>query len=145
MEYAVEAANELLNLPVLPDSGRIVPIRNIDIVLQDVSFSYKVNSGKAGGEGGPGRDGTGQNEVLHDISLKMPQGSFTSLVGPSGGGKSTVARLIARFWDVTGGSISIGRYEYQGTFHPAAFRIGQFRDTGQFPVQLLSQREHPPG
>ena len=93
MEYAVEAANELLNLPVLPDSGRIVPIRHTDIVLQDVSFSY---------------DGTGQNEVLHDISLKMPQGSFTALVGPSGGGKSTVARLIARFWDVTGGSISIG-------------------------------------
>ena len=93
MEYAVEAANELLNLPVLPDSGKIVPIRHTDIVLQGVSFSY---------------DGTRQNEVLHDISLKMPQGSFTALVGPSGGGKSTVARLIARFWDVTGGSISIG-------------------------------------
>ena len=93
MEYAVEAANELLNLPVLPDSGKIIPIRHTDIVLQDVSFSY---------------DGTEQNEVLHDISLKMPQGSFTALVGPSGGGKSTVARLIARFWDVTGGSISIG-------------------------------------
>lgn len=93
MEYAVEAANELLNLPVLLDSGKTVPIRHTDIVLQDVSFSY---------------DGTGQNEVLHDISLKMPQGSFTALVGPSGGGKSTVARLIARFWDVTGGSISIG-------------------------------------
>ena len=108
MEYAVEAANELLNLPVLPDSGRIVPIRHTDIVLQDVSFSYKVNSGKAGREGGLGRDSTEQNEVLHDISLKMPQGSFTALVGPSGGGKSTVARLSARFWDVTGGSISIG-------------------------------------
>lgn len=93
MEYAVVAANELLNLPVLPDSGEIVPIRHTDIVLQDVSFSY---------------DGTEQNEVLHDISLKMLQGSFTALVGPSGGGKSTVARLIARFWDVTGGSISIG-------------------------------------
>ena len=38
----------------------------------------------------------------------MPQGSFTALVGPSGGGKSTVARLIARFWDVTEGSIQIG-------------------------------------
>lgn len=93
MEYALEAANELLNLPILPDAGKIVPIKHTDIVLQDVSFSY---------------DGTEQNEVLHDISLKMPQGSFTALVGPSGGGKSTVARLIARFWDVTGGSISIG-------------------------------------
>ena len=93
MEYAVEAANELLNLPNLPDSGEFVPINHTDIVLQDVSFSY---------------DGTTQNEVLHGISLNMPQGSFTALVGPSGGGKSTVARLIARFWDVTGGSISIG-------------------------------------
>ena len=93
MEYAVEAANKLLNLPNLPDSGEFVPINHTDIVLQDVSFSY---------------DGTTQNEVLHGISLNMPQGSFTALVGPSGGGKSTVARLIARFWDVTGGSISIG-------------------------------------
>ena len=93
MEYAVESANELLNLPNLPDSGEFVPINHTDIVLQDVSFSY---------------DGTTQNEVLHGISLNMPQGSFTALVGPSGGGKSTVARLIARFWDVTGGSISIG-------------------------------------
>ena len=93
MEYAVEATNEILNLPILPDAGKIVPTEHTDIVLQNVSFSY---------------DSTEQNEVLHDISLKMPQGSFTALVGPSGGGKSTVARLIVRFWDVTGGSISIG-------------------------------------
>ncbi|MFR2756867.1 MAG: hypothetical protein ACLTC0_14880 [Eisenbergiella massiliensis] len=46
-----------------------VPINHTDIVLQDVSFSY---------------DGTTQNEVLHGISLNMPQGSFTALVGPSG-------------------------------------------------------------
>ena len=47
-------------------------------------------------------------EVLHGIDLALPQGSFTALVGPSGGGKSTVAKLIARFWDVTQGSITIG-------------------------------------
>lgn len=95
MEYAVEAANELLNLPVLPDSGKMVPLRRTDIVLQDVSFSYGMN-------------GSEENDVLHRINLTMPEGSFTALVGPSGGGKSTIARLIARFWDVTGGSISIG-------------------------------------
>ncbi len=95
MEYAVDAANELLNLPVLPDSGKMVPLRHTDIVLQDVSFSYGMN-------------GSEENDVLHRINLTMSEGSFTALVGPSGGGKSTIARLIARFWDVTGGSISIG-------------------------------------
>lgn len=95
MEYAVDAANELLNLSVLPDSGKMVPLRRTDIVLQDVSFSYGMN-------------GNEENDVLHRINLTMPEGSFTALVGPSGGGKSTIARLIARFWDVTGGSISIG-------------------------------------
>lgn len=95
MEYAVEAANELLNLPVLPDSGNMVPLRRTDIVLQDVSFSYGMN-------------GSEENDVLHRINLTMPEGSFTALVGPSGGGKSTIARLIARFWDVTGGRIAIG-------------------------------------
>ena len=93
MEYAVEAANELLNLPVLPDSGKIVSIPHNDIALKHVTFSY---------------DGSEQNEVLHDVNLELPEGSFTALVGPSGGGKSTIARLIARFWDVTGGSITIG-------------------------------------
>lgn len=93
MEYAVEAANELLNLPVLPDSGKIVSIPHNDIALKHVTFSY---------------DGSEQNEVLHNVNLELPEGSFTALVGPSGGGKSTIARLIARFWDVTGGSITIG-------------------------------------
>ena len=95
MEYAVDAAGELLNLPVLPDSGKMVPLRRTDIVLQDVSFSYGMNGGE-------------EQDVLHRINLTMPEGSFTALVGPSDGGKSTIARLIARFWDVTGGSISIG-------------------------------------
>ena len=93
MEYAVEAANELLNLPVLPDSGKIVSIPHNDIALKHITFSY---------------DGSEQNEVLHDVNLELPEGSFTALVGPSGGGKSTIARLIARFWDVTGGNITIG-------------------------------------
>lgn len=93
MEWAVESANELLNLPVLADSGKTVSLSKNDIALRDVSFSY---------------DGSKEHEVLSHVSLNMEQGSFTALVGPSGGGKSTVARLIARFWDVTGGSIAIG-------------------------------------
>ena len=96
MEYAVEAANELLNLPVLPDSGKIVSIPHNDIALKHVTFSY---------------DGSEQNEVLHDVNLELPEGSFTALVGPSGGGKSTIARLIARFWDVNSGSVKIGGHD----------------------------------
>lgn len=61
--------------------------------LKNVHFSY---TGKV------------EDEVLHGIDLKLSEGSFTALVGPSGGGKSTVAKLIARFWDVMEGSISVG-------------------------------------
>ena len=46
--------------------------------------------------------------MLRGINLQIPEGSYTALVGPSGGGKSTIARLIARFWDVGKGSITIG-------------------------------------
>lgn len=94
MEYAVDAANELLEMPILEDSGKEVLISSTDITLENVSFSY---------------DGTKEHEVLHNITLELPEGSFTALVGPSGSGKSTVARLISRFWDVTDGSILIGR------------------------------------
>lgn len=93
MEYAVAAANELLNIPILPDKQQETAVKGTDIELKEVSFAY---------------DGSKSNEVLHGISLYLPQGSFTALVGPSGGGKSTIARLIARFWDVTGGAIMIG-------------------------------------
>ena len=48
------------------------------------------------------------NEVLHGISMTLPQGSYTAFVGPSGSGKSTIARLIASLWDVDSGSIEIG-------------------------------------
>ncbi|WP_186781656.1 MULTISPECIES: ABC transporter ATP-binding protein [unclassified Streptomyces] len=55
-------------------------------------------------------EGEGQNarKALDDVSLKIPDGSVCALVGASGSGKSTVARLIPRFWDVDAGSVSIG-------------------------------------
>jgi len=81
-----------LNLPELPDAPARVPLTGYDIELRDVFFSYDEED----------------IDVLRGVSLRLPQGSFSALVGPSGGGKTTVARLIARFWDVTGGSIAIG-------------------------------------
>ena len=61
-----------------------------DLELKDVRFAYQ------------------EKEVLHGISMVIPENSFVALVGPSGSGKSTIARLIASLWDVTSGSISLG-------------------------------------
>ena len=77
----------------LPEPSVYANINSYDVKLENVHFSYT---------------GEEKDEVLHGIDLTMPAGSFTALVGPSGGGKSTVARLISRFWDVTSGSITIG-------------------------------------
>ena len=93
VEYAVHDVDELLHVEELPDTGKPVDVHSKDIQLQDVSFSYDKESGK---------------QVLSHIDLKIPEGKFTALVGPSGGGKSTIARLIARFWDVNDGKITIG-------------------------------------
>ena len=82
IEYAVHDVDELLHAEELPDAEKPVDIQSKDIQLQDVSFSYDKESGK---------------QVLSHINLKIPEGKFTALVGPSGGGKSTIARLIARF------------------------------------------------
>ncbi len=61
-----------------------------DLILKNVHFAYK------------------DTEVLHGISMNIPEGSFIALVGPSGSGKSTIARLIASLWDVSEGSIELG-------------------------------------
>ena len=92
MQFAVKDTRELLDLSQLSQAEQDAPLNGCDIQLRDVSFSY-------GGDG---------EEVLHHLDLTIPQGKFTALVGPSGGGKSTIARLAARFWDVTGGSITLG-------------------------------------
>ncbi len=73
---------------IRPAEGE-VPERN-DLELKDVRFAYQ------------------EKEVLHGVSMAIPEGSFVALVGPSGSGKSTIARLIASLWDVTSGSISLG-------------------------------------
>ena len=92
MQYTVLEVKKFLDIPSLvePETERLPS--EFTIEMSDVHFTYDEEQG----------------EVLHGIDLTMPEGSFTALVGPSGGGKSTVAKLIARFWDVTGGSIKIG-------------------------------------
>lgn len=93
VKCTVESLEEFLEMPELPEPEQRAELNGTDVVLQDVHFSYT---------------GEQAEEVLHGINLALPAGSFTALVGPSGGGKSTVAKLIARFWDVIAGSITIG-------------------------------------
>ncbi len=71
-----------------PSTGD-VPTGN-DLMLNNVHFSYA------------------DKEILHGVSMEVPEGSFVALVGPSGSGKSTIARLIASLWDVNDGNITLG-------------------------------------
>lgn len=90
VKFTVESLEEFLEMPELPQPSENADIQNTCIELKNVHFSYAAD------------------EVLHGINLSLPEGGFTALVGPSGGGKSTVAKLIARFWDVTDGQITLG-------------------------------------
>ena len=92
VKATVESLEAFLEMPALPEPAQPAALQGTGVELKNVHFSYSAD--------GP--------EVLHGIDLALPQGSFTALVGPSGGGKSTVAKLIARFWDVMQGSITIG-------------------------------------
>lgn len=93
MNAALDRTCDVLVETELPDTGTAhLPetAAGSEIVFEDVSFSYD-----------------GKNDVLHDISFAMPPRTMTALVGPSGGGKSTIANLLARFWDVDTGCVKI--------------------------------------
>jgi ATP-binding cassette subfamily B protein len=79
----------LTEKPLLEPEIEKIP-SNFEIEFQGVHFSYN------------------ETEVLHDVNFVVPENTVTALVGPSGAGKTTIARLIPRFWDVDTGEISIG-------------------------------------
>lgn len=89
----VEAMDAILNEPELTQPAKPRTVSRHDVVFQHVHFSY---------------DKTGGNEALRDVSFTAKQGEVTAIVGPSGGGKSTIAHLIPRFFDVDSGAITIG-------------------------------------
>ena len=92
----IERMNEILDCPVQTGSEQLTN-RNCDIVFDHVGFSYQ--SGET---------------VLRDVSFTAKQGEVTALVGPSGGGKTTVSRLAARFWDIDRGRITVGGMDISG-------------------------------
>lgn len=88
---ALERIDSVLNQKPLPEYGQPAVLRDASVELQDVSFSYD-----------------GQGDAVHGVSLRIASGSTVALVGPSGGGKTTLASLISRFFDVSSGRILIG-------------------------------------
>ncbi len=89
----VARMDEILNLPEMPETSHPQKPKGEDVAFDHVSFTY-----------------TGNNEekALEDVTFTAKQGQITGIVGPSGGGKSTIANLISRFWDVSEGKITIG-------------------------------------
>ena len=86
----VEGFNHILDSKEMANDGKIDSLDNFDVEFSNVSFGYD------------------KKQVLRNIDFKVPQGSITALTGVSGAGKTTVGRLIPRFWDVTQGEIKIG-------------------------------------
>lgn len=90
LDVSIDKVNEIDNTPVMDEHGRPINPPNYNIVFDDVSFSY------------------GEHKILDHVSLSIPEKTVTAIVGPSGAGKSTLCNLIARFWDVDDGKITIG-------------------------------------
>ena len=86
----IDRMNEILDYPIQTGSDKINN-RGYDIIFDKVNFAYN-----------------GDETVLKNVSFTAKQGEVTALVGPSGGGKTTVSRLAARFWDIKKGKITVG-------------------------------------
>ena len=89
--------------PEITDAENAHVLSNVhgDIEIKDVSFSYKESNGHK----------LPQAEVLKNVSLTIPSGTTLAIVGPSGGGKTTLSNLIPRFYEVSEGSITVDGYD----------------------------------
>ena len=92
VEDALNRTDSILNKKPLPESGKQQEIKDYSITLDQVSFRYD----------------DAKQDALHEISLDIRSGEHVAFVGPSGGGKTTLASLAARFYDATAGSVRIG-------------------------------------
>ena len=90
VDMSVDRAQEILNTPQMDISGETIEPAVRDITAQDIAFSYE------------------KRKIIDGISLHIPDKTTTAIVGPSGGGKTTLVNLLARFWDVDGGTVMLG-------------------------------------
>lgn len=120
---SLDAIDKIMNEKSLPQTREPRIPLNYDITLDHVSFAYE----------------DGAEKALDDVSLTIEPGTITALVGESGGGKSTIANLIARFWDVQGGSLKVGGVDVRNMDYDEWMKQVSivFQDTSLFKMSIL--------
>ena len=89
----IDKVNSMDDTPTMDIEGRDLTPEHTDIAFENVSFSYE------------------ERKIIDDVSFTIPEKTTTAIVGPSGGGKTTLCNLIARFWDVDEGRVLIGGHD----------------------------------
>lgn len=90
LQASMNRVERIFDTPLMDTEGKEIHPNVLDIELNHVDFSY------------------GDRKIIDDVSLYIPEHTTTAIIGPSGGGKTTLCNLIARFWDVDRGSITLG-------------------------------------
>ncbi len=93
IDIGVDKANSILSVEAMDIDGEEISPESEDIALSHVDFSYD------------------SKPILRDVSLKIPEKTTVAIVGPSGSGKTTLCNLMARFWDVQSGSVTLGGHD----------------------------------
>lgn len=91
IDNSMDRVTEIFDSPTIDENGKKITASSYDIVGKNVSFSYE------------------NKMTIDNVNFTIPQGTTTAIIGPSGGGKTTLCNLISRFWDVTDGSIYLGK------------------------------------
>ena len=108
VDLSVDMVNQVLAIQPMDISGQDIKPKSSRIELRDVSFSY------------------GNKKIIDRVSLTIPEKKTTALVGPSGSGKTTLCNLIARFWDVDQGSISLDGHDVRDYSYDSLIRNFSF-------------------
>ncbi len=93
VDTCVNQATDILNLPAMDISGAEITPERHDLRAENICFSY------------------GEKPIINGITLDIPERTTTAIVGPSGGGKTTLCHLLSRFWDVNSGRVTLGGHD----------------------------------
>ena len=108
IDIGVDQANAILGVKPMDIDGEDLTPEREDIALSHVDFSYD------------------SKPILHDVSLTIPEKATVAIVGPSGSGKTTLCNLMARFWDVQSGSVSLGGHDVREYSYDSLIRNFSF-------------------